>query len=510
MAGAVLVATRPESATSIAVLGFTAAILTSRSHHGLARAFSVLVRAGLPAAATLGAHAVANRLLTGEYSAAGSLTKVVWHKPHLGMGEQWGLYLGDLNHAVFRNLHHHFSTVSALGWIPVVLALVALLSPRTRTSAAILLASSASFLLVVAMNQHVIWQNERYTMPAVAWLLMAAGLGLGVLLFPPRSALPRLVSVPQFVCGLALAVAFGCAQVPRMREQITHFAQASKNIRDQQVTTGRLLRQRMTPTPRRILVNDAGAITYASDLPGLDIIGLGGYRDLPFARASAYGHAAVIELMERIPPEDRPDIFAIYPSWWGILPVWFGQELMSVTAEDNVGCGATDKVIYAADWKLLNTGDKPSSLRNNEVVVDTLDIADLVDERLHNYRFPKRGAGYVELRILADPTDARRDVLDGGRRIPDGGVEQFFLSSNVHAASMRLVVRTAPPYAGVVDVTKDGQAIGSFAFEPTDRWQELSLSLPEPMGPNERAEFAFKVRGTPRWVNYHVWLLADL
>ncbi len=80
--------------------------------------------------------------------------------------------------------------------------------------------------------------------------------------------------------------------------------------------------------PKRVLVGDAGAILYESDRPGLDIIGLGGYRGLPFARAGVHGLPATLELIERIPKDDRPDVLAIFPTWWGILPVWFGEEVM--------------------------------------------------------------------------------------------------------------------------------------------------------------------------------------
>ncbi|PKN39936.1 MAG: hypothetical protein CVU63_13475 [Deltaproteobacteria bacterium HGW-Deltaproteobacteria-20] len=243
-------------------------------------------------------------------------------------------------------------SVGALSWslfsgmeVAWFLAVIALLSPRTRASAAILLSSAVSFLLLVAMNGQVRWQNERYTMPAVAWLLVAAALGLGVLLFRPRSVLPPLTAVPRLTLAVAAVVAFVIVQTPRTRDQISFFARASRNIRDQHITTGRLLRHHMRPPPHRVLVGDAGAIIYASDLPGLDIIGLGGFRGLPFARASSHGPGAIIELIERIPPEDRPDVFAIYPSWWDVIPIWFGKQIATVPVEGNVICGGNEKVI---------------------------------------------------------------------------------------------------------------------------------------------------------------------
>lgn len=508
LAGAVLVATRPEAATSIAVLGLTAAIFVARSTSRLRPALATLVRAGAPSIATLVIQALVNRWLTGDFAAAGARVKLAWYHPYMPPQEKWETYLDHLKYSFLRNIDYHFSVDPRIGWIPVVLAVIALLSARTRTSAVILLSSAVSFLCLVAMNGQVRWQNERYTMPAVAWLLIAASLGLGVLLFRRPSRLPWFTSVPRVVIALALVITFGVCQAPRMRDQIHFFAKASKNIRDQHITTGRLLRHHIHPTPQRILVGDAGAIMYASDLPGLDIIGLGGFHGMPFARASTHGLAAIIELIERIPNQDRPDIFAIYPSWWSTLPLWFGKQIAAVPVRDNVICGGDEKVIYAADWTLLNTGELPFSLDDNEIITDWLDVADLINEHEHDYRFPSPDAGYVELRILTEPTQGR-DVLDGGRRIPENGTESFRLTSQRQASSMRLIVRTAPAYPGKVEVSMDGRFIGELTLEPSDTWVELSLPLPSPLKPNQTATFTMTARSTSRWVNYHVWLVAS-
>lgn len=508
-ASALVVATRPEASSAVAILGFAAAWYVWRRSRRLRPALMTLVRAGLPALATVSTQAIVNRVLTGDFAAAGALVKLAYYNPYMTPEEKWNTYLFHLKYTFLRNIDHHFTSVPVVGWIPVALAAVALLSPRTRASALILLSSAVSFLMLVAMNGQVRWQNERYTMPAVAWLLLAAALGLGVLLFRPRSIFPRFTSLPRILVAIAAVTVFGVYQAPRFRDQIWFFGRASRNIRDQQITAGRLLRHHLQPTPRRVLVGDAGAIMYASDLPGLDIIGLGGFRGLPIARSSVHGLGATIELIERIPQKDRPDVFAIYPTWWDVLPLWFGRHIVSVPVEGNVICGGAEKAIYAADWRLLNTGDRPVSLLPGEVIVDRLDVADLISERDHAYVFPRPEAGHVELRILADPFDDARDVFDSGRRIPTDRVEAFSLGSNLQATSMRLIVRTAPAFAGHVEVTMDSVPIGELVLEPSERWVELSLPLPSPVAPGELSKFSFTNRDALRWVNYHVWLVAS-
>jgi hypothetical protein len=509
IAGAFVVATRPEAATSVAVLGFTAGWYVWSQSHRVRPTLATIARAGSPGIALLITQGVINRILTGDVAAAGALVKLAFYNPYMTPQDKWDTYLFHLRYAILRNIDHHFADVPVVGWIPVALAVVALLSPRTRKSAIILVSSAASFMLLVAMNGQVRWQNERYTMPAVAWLLLASALGLGVLLFRRRSTLPRITWIPRGAIAMAAIVLFAIHQAPKMRDQIWFFGRASRNIRDQHTTVGRLLRTALRPPPRRVLVGDAGAIMYASDLPGLDIIGLGGFHGLPIARSSVHGIGATVELLERIPPNELPDVFALYPTWWGKFPIWFGRHITSVWVEGNVICGGAEKAIYAANWRLLNTGARPVTLQSGEVIVDALDVADIVDERRHDYVFPHPQGGYVDMRVLADPITETRDVLDSGRRITDGRTERFTLRSNLQAPSMRLVVRAAPAFAGRVEVTMDDRSIGDLVLEPSDRWRELSLPLPAPLDPGQDVLFTFTPRGVSSWVNYHVWLIAS-
>jgi hypothetical protein len=285
-----------------------------------------------------------------------------------------------------------------------------------------------------------------------------------------------------------------------MRDQIWFFGRASRNIRDQHVTAGRVLKQ-MNPRPKRVLVGDAGALLYASDLPGLDLIGLGGYHDLPFARASVHGLGATLELIERMPDAERPDVFAIYPSWWGDLPSWFGRHLTEVPVRGNVICGGSEKVIYRADWRALGNGKTPWLLRSDEKVADELDVADLVSEREHRYEFPHPSAGFVDHKVLPSPDEARREVFDAGRRIPAGRSESFRLRL-APGKSGKLVARTAPEHEGEIEVRIDGEARGRWRFERADGWREASLDLPA----TDRG--VVDVTLTPLaadWVDHHVW-----
>jgi hypothetical protein len=423
-------------------------------------------------------------------------------------GEKWDEYLFLLKYVILRNARHHFAEAApgTIGWgflVPAV-ALLPLFDKRTRRPAIMLWVSAIGWLLLVAVNRQVRWQNERYTMSAVAWVLVLFAMGLGVLVSRAPLAIrlgrrePAVFAL-RVAAALGIAVVFWVHQLPQMRDQIWFFGRASRNIRDQHLVAGKHLAELRA---RRVLVGDAGALMYSSDLPGLDLIGLGGYHDLPFARAGVHGLGASLELIERIPAAERPDVMAIYPSWWGDLPTLFGRRIDEVTVYGNVICGGAEKVIYKADWSALDRGGKPRVIRPGERIVDELDVADLVSEKEHRYTFPRPAMGFVDFRVLGDVIDPRRDLFDAGRVIPPGQVE----TARVRAprGGGRLVVRTVVGHKVGVEVRVDGRAIGTLPLAPSKGWIEPAIDLPA--GLPAQIDLTLAPIGGD-WLDCHVWIL---
>lgn len=520
-AGVLLVWTRPEGITSIAVLAIGLALaLRAR---GSAAMGPTLLRTGLPSVLALAARAVANKWFTGEASSSGALAKLYVYDPFLTTEEKLQRYREVFEYVVIRNIEHHFADAPAYGWIVPLLAAVPLASRRTRGPASLLWASLVSWLAIVALNEHVRLENERHAMPAIAWLLLAAALGLGLLLTPwfswARRTWPRLlVWAVMATTGVALVAVFAEHQAPRMREQIWLFGRASRNVRDQQTTTGRLLR-RLQPKPRRVLVGNAGAVMYAADLPGLDLRGLGGYGKLPFARAGAHGLGARLELLQRVPPEDRPNYLALHPSDWGSFPSWFGRYLVAIPVHGSVmGGRGAEKVVYRADFRALDAGNEPWSMSPDEKVVDELDVADLLSEREHGYEYCRRpssrrnsscseaacasvACGKTEARLLPAPEHPSRDIFDAGRMIHQHRSERFRLSRAPDAPA-RLIVRSVGDRPVRIELRVDGEAHGTLAFS-TGGWQETSIELPQ-----TRERFWVELESLDAdWVNHHVWLV---
>lgn len=503
--GALLAATRPEAVTTVAVLSLSAAVIGLR-RHGRKTAFLTLVAAALPGALVVIAQTIANKIFTGEFSAAGALAKLEMNHPYLTAAEKWEAWKLNVGYQIVRVTHYHMSKIPGFGWIVWLFAALALVFRATRRAALLLWGVAAAWIFMVALNGQVRWQNERYAMPAVAWLLLAAALGMGALLSGQyaRARAYRSVRWAGAVACLLGTATFVWQQLPRFREQIWFYGRASRNIRDQHVVTGRFLRQ-LSPPPRRVLVGDAGAISYVSDLPALDIIGLGGYHDLPFARATRFGVEAALELIERLPRAERPDVLAIYPSWWGNLPLWFGRRLAEFPVFGNVICGGPSKVIYAADWSPFEGSAQPFDLSAQEQVVDELDLADLVNEKQHDYRFFEPARGYMQMKLLHHPRRPGRTLWDAARIIPAGAKQQFVLRGARADRPARLIVRAAPAMGTKLHVSLEERRIGTIELAPGDAWREYSLPLPATELTDE-LELSFTSEPEEHSV-FHVWLV---
>jgi len=505
-AGFLIAATRPEAVTTIVVFALDVAVRIQR-RHGWRNALLALCVTAVPGGGVIALQALVNRALTGDFAAAGAIVKLEMNNPLLTRIQVLDAYWFHLKYQILRVTQYHFANNNYTGWLVWLLAAVALVSPKTRRYALILWASLVGWILTVALNGQVRWQNERYTMPAVAWLLAAACLGLGWLLSLVWQERYRIVGrlLPAGV-GVVAALIFLWGSRTAFRDQRWFFGRASRNIFDQHVQTGHLLRTNLKPQPNRVLVGDAGAITYVSDLPGLDIIGLGGTFLLPFARASQWGVGATVELIQHLPKHHRPDTMAIYPGWWNTFPLWFSSEIAArVPVRGNVICGGHTKVVYRTDFSSLDDAERPISIRAGEHVVDYLDFADLVSEHAHEYALSERAAGFVDMKKLAHPENPERDLWDAGRISSPGLVESFRLHHLTRGHPTRLLFRVAPVGPARIVINAGLRELGELRLTPSDSWIELPFELPPDSVTPDLALSLQTVEGGPTL--FFLWVL---
>lgn len=478
-----LVLTRPEAGPFVGVM--TVAVV----YH--ARSLPTgpsLWRVGGPAALALGAQAVTNRLLTGEWSQAGAVRKLIWSSPLVGAEQGVARVVENL--VVLLSQAFVRALGGAWGLLAFALAAALALKRRHRRLALPLLLGSAGALALIIHNATARFQNYRYAAPSLIMLLAVACLGI--------DELARGRGRRRWLLGAGLALCLVGLPLRELAGQRRHFALASQNIAEQHGVVATRLRAR---SPRRVLVNDAGAIPYLAEVPPLDGLGLGGFAGLPFARASAHSVLAVVELIERLEPAERPDWMAVYPAWWPGVADVFGERIDAVRIEHNVICAAEEKVILRADWSTLAPPDERTAGE-----VDRLDLADLVSERAHGFRIEGPGGGVVA-RTLTRPGGDRR--WDAGRQITEGAVVSFRVADEVGAGTAVLLLRgdDEPDRPRLrITVLRQGQIVASHWSRPPSAtagsWRSLAVPLDDLRG-GDRIEIT--AEGGP-WRSYLIQL----
>jgi hypothetical protein len=439
----------------------------------------------------LGGWALVCWVLTGEPAQAGSVAKLVWYDPYLSTAEKLRSAASNLHFAVVRTTWHHLSTRPPFGLLVPLVAALPLVDRRVRRISVGLWLQLVSWCLLVAQNPHVRFQNERYLVLPAAFLMVLAAIGLVSLGSTFGAAARPALRRAAVLVALVAPLLHGIVQTDRYRSQRWLFARASKNILEQQVEVGRRL---LNVAPRRVFVGDAGAITYVSDRPGLDGVGLGGYRRYPFARAYRHGVGATLELLERMPPAERPDLFAVYPSWWGGFPEVFGSPLFDVTIEGNVICADATKRVFRSDYWAFDRGSAP---RDGGRILDALDLADVLSEEAHHYAPIGREGRVFWTTAKVNPRGP--DAFDAGRIYDEGGGVSFRAEGIGGAAA--LIVRTDGP--AELAVIRDGMPVGIIVLSQSSTWSEASLDLGDTTFPS-----AIELKALTSTRLSHVWLVA--
>ncbi len=344
-------------------------------------------------------------------------------------------------------------------------------------------------VLLSCLNNTARYQNYRYAAPSLALGCCVLAWGVDTL------AKRRWPAAP-------LALVAALAPAGEFARQLRHYAMASRNIVEQHGVAAQRLRQWQPPV-RRVLVGDAGAIPYLGELAALDGLGLGGYHRYPFARASRHGVAAVVELIERLPPHQRPDAMALYPGWWQGLADVFGTPVRSIHIDNNVICAADTKVLYRVDWGRLDTRlDWPANAWLS------LDVGNLIDERKYHYRMSAPRGGRPCARTLRT---GQKKLWDAGRIYPAGYNERFTvpaMPAAIMARDTQLIMRhDASPGAKelVVTVWRGDTPLRQLRtpllWSP-QQWAHTSLSL----GRLRTADVIELVGNGGDWRSYHLWL----
>jgi hypothetical protein len=252
--------------------------------------------------------------------------------------------------------------------------------------------------------------------------------------------------------------------------------------------------------PARLLINDAGMITWYTDLPSLDIVGLGNDTRLPVGRYWRAGAGALWEWLEDLPEEELPSHVAVFEDWTDPLPI-VGRRLArpALTPFGPLGpvdgwlrvAGAVDMTLAEADWSGRAGPDRPPARRRK--VVDEVDLGDLVEEEAH--RLSIRLPGPLDeprLRLVRGITPREEERWEGGWLLPPGG------RLGVDVDGELLIVRLLSADGCTLVAEADGVEVHRVEI-PGDRERFREIRVPWPGGRLElRVEGGFSTVA-------HVW-----
>ena len=384
---------------------------------------------------------------------------------------------------------------------------------RHRTPAALILLSWVLLSLFLSL---VPWawdvHQHRYQAPFFPVFLILACAGLGILANgaagrPPhrtgsRQSAARIL--PTAVLCLLLTAA-GVSFFGSAKRMARIYAHNCENIFHQQVRVANWVRAN-TGEDVTIGLNDAGAISYLSRRSTYDFVGLTTPDQAMNWRS---GIGSIVEALEDLPEDDRPDLLAIYPNWLPFL-VSSGiarDEVFRAHLDLNTICGGTDKVVYLPDWSLLHSGDLPPQSPETGALrlVDEVDVADLKSEARHSYRVI--GTWRSAANVLED--DSGRKALDGGRIVFDG--ERMTVRC-VPARELAMVARLDDRSAGIALHLRGTLAGFSAPERVTSRWSYAVMMVPAGLVKSDRLEVTVRRGRVPggqekSYGSYHYWFL---
>jgi hypothetical protein len=346
---------------------------------------------------------------------------------------------------------------------------------RKQPGPALLLAAWALLcMLAVSFTVPRGWHWYRYLIPIYAFLIPGVAAGIDRAggwvesmvegLRPPDGA--RLIGTFLILLSLPGAAYFLMA-----------YGRNCSDIYFQHIQLAERFRESKPVKPRLLGLHDAGALTYFSGVPTLDMEGL---VSREFTKTARLGSAGIWEAIERLPATRRPDVLAVYPSWFD--PAFlaphrqvFSQRLFrpSISAGNPLN-------VYLADWSLAGRGNAPkdsavAAQAGTWMEAAEVDVADLASETAAHYRFHVLDGAYDSLlKLLEDGWG--EPLMDGGRLV--SGWEEFTVTLPAGAEVM-LVSRTHAPFRLRVEANRHPAGIWVTSGGESGHWMESAFTLPK-------------------------------
>jgi hypothetical protein len=500
----------PRLAAEIVVLAWVAALF--RPEGALTALFAAAALAANPGARpwrdrllSLGAAAAAIALplvlwaATGSPRSSTSVVKLLPGNPYYTGPALWGAVEANARQLVEMLLNGevysaeflpHGGTTVALAGLGATVALGVRTRSPWRTAGVLLIAAT---MFAPCFYVTFLWNRLRYLWPfTTGWIIGVACLArvLGDLLGAIR---PAWRSATGLACGVVVGLF-----ASKLEWVIDDVAQSASGIDRQQVALGMWAHDNL-PGDARVGVNDTGAIAYFSDRRTFDVVGLTTKTEGPHWVA---GTASRFEHYERLAadsPAELPTHFIVYPEWMDMSCV-LGQPLHEATVTDSSILGGRTMRVFAADWSMLGTGERPWS--QDGAVIDSVDVADLESEKGHAYQL--LGAHDREEVLHEGTNPAGESVVDGGR---SRRVLERFVAHLTPGAPARGVVRLMGAGGAQVRILAGDEPLAAFDLDGEEEdWVERSFEVPASVA-SARTPIEVRVGRSPITV-FHYWFVS--
>ena len=373
---------------------------------------------------------------------------------------------------------------------------------RGRSGPLILITLSLFVGLVTVTNSVAIaGHNFRYLSPYQPLFLLLVVVGIRELTSLLGAAGMRTFRIIGMICVIFM--------IPSVIYWAYYYGENGNDLFEQHRRTSWWIKD-ATPPDAVIGVTDTGIIGYFGERRIYDFVGLTTPRQ---ARHWRQGRGSAYERLEHLAPEDLPDYIVSFPFVWGENN-FLGHPVHGAPLRKNLTTMSHEFVVYQQEWSFLKKGEQPQNPSPEMILSDSVDVADLDDEREHDYQWKEqseRPAGWKfpnPRNFFHKAPGPNGIIADGGRGLFE--TETFTVELKPEKPVL-FIARTESTEVSIVKVYMNGKRVGHLmaVSDKKDSWQELSLTIGADFiskGANRvRIEFDPDKSRARTFHSYHYW-----
>ncbi len=270
-----------------------------------------------------------------------------------------------------------------------------------------------------------------------------------------------------------------------------------------EITMGKMINEKFPPDAV-IATKGMSPLAYFGERRFVDISGIGSNG---LAASFRHGAGSIFEALES--RDVYPQFFILPENELGLEQSGLlGKRVYSskmVSIEQ-----ISPLVVYEAEKAWLHKGDSCVSVLNELdgwLLIDSLDVADLVDEKTHNYRFweteHKPGAISYALKLpFLKESDQEKVVADGGRVLSGG--EEMVIKTRP-STNMKMIVRHKGKFNIQVMVNNKHKKAWKEDRGNDNVWTEAVLDIPAEWVTMERTRINILTMDKAEYFPAHYW-----